>query len=132
LLFRWVGDLLVAAIKVRIMMLLPGAAIEEQRSLWRAIWASHGNTWRLVVCDVLLSLPVNVLRVGVLAAASYWSWQEGAAYGTIAGGPGLIIVFLLGVPLFLYSHMLQTTLFAVAYREIIGLEGDGESLEVTA
>ena len=85
--------------------------------------ASHGNTWRLIICDFAVRLCRMVLLFGLAVLCGAASGFVFEPWGKLEGALAFGVLFLFGLPAYLYFLMLEVGLLSVAYREIVGLPG---------
>lgn len=124
--FRLVTKVIESAVSMRISMALPNAALGGPAPVFRAFMAAHGNTWRLVLCDLVVRVCETATMFALAVACAVVSGFAPAEFGNLEGVAGFAALFVLGLPLFLYLLMLRLTLLSVAYREIVGLPGGHE------
>ncbi|MBX3446852.1 MAG: hypothetical protein KF765_08855 [Parvibaculaceae bacterium] len=120
------AGVLVSLVSVRVLLALPAAAVGGHAGVFHAFIAAHGNTWRLILCGLVvhgLDVALTFTLAVVCAVVSGFSPGE---YGKLAGAAGFLAFFILGLPFFLYLLMVEVALLSVAYREIVGLAGGHE------
>lgn len=120
-----------SAIAMRLWLVLPEAALEARANVFRTFMASHGNTWRLVLCDFGIRLFRMVLVFGLALLCGVASGFVFDPPGKLEGAFAFVVLFVFGLPAYLYFLMLEVALLSVAYREIVGLPGGHEG-EATA
>lgn len=115
-----------SAVSMRLWLVLPEAAVEGRGKVFQTFMASHGNTWRLVICDFAVRLCRMVVLFGLAVLCGVASGFVFEPPGKLKGALAFGVLLLVGLPAYLYFLMLEVGLLSVAYREIVGLPGGHE------
>ncbi|MEQ8268043.1 MAG: hypothetical protein RH982_12665 [Parvibaculum sp.] len=126
LVFGLVRTVLASAVSMRLSLALPDAATEGRGRVISTFVASHGNTWRLVLCDLAVRCARLLLLWGLALGCGAVSGSFLEEFGKLEGATAFVVLLVLGAPLYFYLLMLEVGLLSVAYREIVGLPGSRE------
>ncbi len=94
----------------RLLLLLPGVAVDEPIDPRLILERTRGNFWRLVLLMLLATLPIGVAFVVI---------------GTVMLSLGLptLIVFVLAAVFYIFFAIVGVAVLSIAYRELIGPPG---------
>ncbi|KAB7740453.1 hypothetical protein F2P47_07955 [Parvibaculum sedimenti] len=94
----------------RLLLLLPGVAVDEPIDPRLILERTRGNFWRLVLLMLLATLPIGVAFVVI---------------GTVMLSLGLptLIVFVLAAVFYIFFAIVGVAVLSIAYRELVGPPG---------
>lgn len=95
---------------VRLLLLLPGIAVDEPIDPRLILERTRGNFWRLVMLMLLATLPIAVAFVIV---------------GTVLLSLGLpaFVVYVLAAVFYIFFAIVGVAALSIAYRELVGPPG---------
>lgn len=107
---------------VRLSVALPDAAMGEG-SIRKAWNKTRGNGWRLLGYTIIVQL-ISIIVMQIVSAVVNLALGTASETADITA---ILVSIAIQLPLYVYFLMIGVTMLSVAYREIVGLPGEGRA-----